>query len=106
MIQKTQASLISEAELSASIKQVAEAYGYLHYHTYDSRRSNSGFWDHVLCGNGRLICIEAKTEDGQLTRGKWVGKGRRQTWLAGQDEWRDRLAEVKGPPEGFLWRPS
>lgn len=44
----TTAKLISERQLQATVIDLAKAYGWRYYHTYDSRRSPEGFPDLVL----------------------------------------------------------
>ena len=104
----TPAHLISEAELSETVKELAALNGFYGYHTYNSQRSQEGFWDWTFLGNGRLLGVELKKEDGKLTRGAWAleGKGKRARWKPGQEDWLEQLRQVSQPPEAYLWRPS
>jgi hypothetical protein len=47
--------LSSEAQFQTAVGKLALAHGVLHYHTHDSRRSESGFPDSVFCGRGVLF---------------------------------------------------
>ena len=59
-----------EHSLQDGILELAEHLGYLTYHTHDSRRSNPGFPDLVLChpGRRRTIFAELKSTKGHVTR--------------------------------------
>jgi VRR-NUC domain len=62
--------LVSEADLQATVEALLDLYGYLSYHTYDSRRSRPGFPDLAAIrpgGTGSpLWLLELKTETGRL----------------------------------------
>ena len=70
--------LMSEAQLQRTILDAAKIYGWLCYHTFDSRRCTPGFPDLVLCkipsqqasGNVAqgLIFVELKSQRGRLRR--------------------------------------
>jgi hypothetical protein len=47
----------SEAALQALVVGVAQLYGWAHYHTHDSRRSDEGWPDLVLCRPPRLVVV-------------------------------------------------
>lgn len=79
----------SEQDFQRRIIALANAHGWLVYHTYDSRRSEPGFPDLVMARD-RLIFAEVKTAFGRATR--------EQTF------WLQRLAEAGA--EAYLWRPS
>lgn len=51
---------MSEAQLQALVVGVAQLYGWAHYHTHDSRRSDEGWPDLVLCKPPRLLVLELK----------------------------------------------
>jgi hypothetical protein len=58
----------SETEFQGRILDLATLYGWtLRYHTYDSRRSTSGWPDLVLIRPPELLFVEVKREDGQVT---------------------------------------
>lgn len=69
--------------------QLAELYGWLVYHPYDSRRSAAGFPDLTLVRDERLIFAELKTDKGRLTIPQ-------KAWLA---------ALGHTPVEVYVWRP-
>ena len=61
---------ISEAAFQAAIIRLARQNNYLYYHTHNSKRSPEGFPDLVLAKAGApLLCIELKTDTGQVTPG-------------------------------------
>lgn len=82
----------SEATWQARVDAAAEACGWLHYHTHDSRRSDLGYPDLVLCCpvTGELLHAELKVDS--VTR---VG--------AAQVPWLRALA-LRG--EVHVWRPA
>lgn len=86
-------SLLSEAQWSGVVRDVARATGYtLRYHTFSSKRSTHGFPDWVFCRprDGRLIFAELKTEGGKVSNDQLL-------WLEGL-----RACGV----EAYVWRPS
>jgi hypothetical protein len=74
----------------ATVIELANLYGWLHYHTHDSRNSSAGFPDLVLVRKGFLIFAELKSETGRLSR-------MQQVWL---DELKGAVGAV------YVWRPS
>lgn len=66
-----------EKGFMGTVVEVARAFGYLCYHTHDSRNSAAGFPDLVLCHRktGRLIFAELKAGDNDPTPAQ-------QDWLA------------------------
>lgn len=58
---------ITEAELQTAVIDAARLFGYLAYHTHDSRRSSPGFPDLVVCRPDRVMFIELKSDKGRLT---------------------------------------
>jgi hypothetical protein len=84
--------LVSERAFLTAVLRVAKEAGFLCYHTFDSRRSPSGFMDLVLARAGRpLYAVELKTDTGQLTKAQ-------EAWLAA-------LAGSTGVVAA-TWRPS
>jgi len=83
--------LVRESEVQSRIRQTALRCGWKYYHTYDSRRSERGFPDTVLCKPPRLIFAECKTEEGKVEDE--------------QREWLEILSEIPGV-ECYIWRPS
>lgn len=80
-----------EGSLLARIRALASQHGYLTYHTHDSRKSELGFPDLVLCNGRRLLMYELKTRTGKLTMEQW-------RWLS--------LLEHTGIVECGVWRPQ
>ena len=87
--EKSQA-MISEKEFQAQVIKMARLLAWRVYHTFDSRRSESGFPDLCMARWGRLIFAELKSEKGRLT--------------PAQDRWADVLKRVSGA-EVYEWRP-
>jgi hypothetical protein len=84
-------SLISEADLSSLIVEVARLGGWRRYHTFSSKRSAHGYPDWTFVKGERLLFVELKSETGKLRDD--------------QAEWLDALAQVAGV-ETYVWRPS
>lgn len=83
------AHAMTEAELAEHIRELCKGYGLWSYHTHDSRRSNPGWPDLVVVGQG-VIYRELKRERGTVSKAQWdVGY---RLLKAGQD-WK-------------IWRPS
>src|SRR6266487_3366273 len=92
--------LMSEAQLQRTILDAAKIYGWLCYHTFDSRRCTPGFPDLVLCKNTvkqasgnvaqGLIFVELKSQRGRLRREQRV-------WIT---------ALRSAGAECYVWRPS
>jgi hypothetical protein len=79
---------ISEGEFQAKVIEFAKAHGWLHYHTYDSRKSVAGFPDLVLV-RGEVIWAELKDEKRKVSDE--------------QKEWLEAL-RVAGQ-KAYVWRP-
>ena len=63
------ASVIKQTEESFqdAVMELAGLYGYLCYHTRDSRRSREGFPDLVLAKGGKVLIAELKTDTGPVS---------------------------------------
>ena len=85
-------SHITEAQFQFAVKRAAMSYGWLVYHTHDSRRSDPGFPDLFMVRNGEAIAGELKRE-------------KRSVVSAAQEDWLDVLSEVPGI-RTHVWRPS
>lgn len=83
--------LLTEAQLSGLVVELARLGGWRRYHTFNSRRSTHGFPDWVFVKGGRMIAAELKSEIGRPTDD--------------QVAWLDALSEVPGV-EVYLWKPS
>jgi len=79
----------SEAAFLEQVRRVASDYGWLPYHTHNSKRSEPGFPDLVLVRADRLVFAELKRVKGRISpdQGKWIWALRR----AGR--------------EVYVWRP-
>lgn len=86
------AAQMSEAALQNRILLLASAFGWMAYHTHDSRRSQKGFPDLVLLhpGQGRLLFRELKSAKGRTTPEQTL-------WLEGL---------VAAGFDAGVWRPA
>lgn len=85
---------VTEGAFLAEVLRLAKQNAWEAYHTHDSRKSESGFPDLVLCrpGNpGSIIFAELKTRTGKLSVAQ-------QRWLS--------VLEHTGLVEACLWRPA
>ncbi len=82
---------MNEKQLDAAVRELTAMFGWLRYHTFDSRRSPGGFPDLVLVRPPRVIAAELKAENGRLT--------------AKQAEWLNALGQCPGI-ETYVWRPQ
>lgn len=80
----------SEAEFQAAVISLAVTWHWLAYHTFDSRRSESGFPDLTLVRAPELLIVELKSEKGRVR--------------PDQQGWLDQLAGCG--VEVHVWRPS
>lgn len=84
------AAAMSEDQLLAEVRELAATFGWMTYHTHDSRRSEPGFPDLVLIRGDRVLYRELKTNRGRLTP-------EQSAWLGALNE---------AGCEGGLWRPA
>ena len=47
-------------QLDNRVREICQVLGLLHYHTYDSRKSEPGFPDWCIAGNGSIYYVENK----------------------------------------------
>jgi len=80
---------LPERAWQAQIVELAGYYGWLAYHTFDSRRSEPGWPDLVLVRPPELLAVELKTDSGRLT--------------VAQRRWLEALAACG--IETHTWRP-
>jgi hypothetical protein len=80
---------MTEAQWQATVISLAHNLRWRIYHTFDSRRSNSGFPDLVLVRD-RIVFAELKSSRGRLTR-------EQARWIA--------ALGVAGA-EAYVWAPS
>jgi hypothetical protein len=80
---------LTEKQFMAQIIELARLKNWLVYHVFDSRRSESGWPDIVLCKD-RVIFVEVKTQKGRLS--------------PAQKSWLDALE--KAGAECYVWRPA
>lgn len=85
---------ISEKAFQAQVVELATMLGWLHFHVFNSRKSDEGYPDLTLVRDGRLVYAELKTETGELSPEQivWLGELREVA--------RERGIEV------YEWRPS
>ncbi len=94
---------VTEKEWQQQVKDMASLMGFKRaYHTFDSRRSSSGFPDLVLVRD-RIVYVELKRETGKLSpaQTEWLValvKARGEVYVARPHDF-DALAEV------LRWRP-
>jgi hypothetical protein len=81
---------IPEGTLLAKIRALATPYGWLIYHTYDSRKSEPGFPDTVMTDGTSLLIYELKDNHRKPTH-------EQETWL--------NLLAHTGKVECGIWRP-
>jgi len=58
---------LSERDLLAEVRALAEGMGWLVYHTWDSRHSPKGLPDLLMVKGHRLIAAELKAQKGKVT---------------------------------------
>lgn len=65
---------MTETQLQNSIIELCKLYGWLYYHTHDSRRSVAGFPDLVIVKDARIIFAELKKDGRHATaeQEKWL----------------------------------
>ena len=83
-------SLINEKLFQSRVVDASKVFGWLCYHTYDSRRSEPGFPDLVLVRDNKVLFRELKTDKGRLT--------------SAQKLWGDNLTEAGA--DYAVWRPK
>ena len=81
----------SEADFMGKVVELARLEGWKVYHTHDSRRSDPGFPDLVLCRDGHLLFWELKSAKGDVK--------------AAQLEWIEALSACPGVDVG-IYRPQ
>lgn len=82
---------MTEAHFQTQVEQLAGFYGWnLRYHTHDSRRSNKGWPDLVLCRPPEILFVEIKGAKTRVT--------------VEQREWIAALTACG--LETYLWRPA
>lgn len=102
----------TEAQWQAVVRNVAARYGWLSYHTHDSRRSDAGFPDLVLVHEQqqRVLFVELKTDKGAVRPAQWLWIGALH-WAAKEvGLWRprdiDEVVAVLGPRRQRLHLPA
>lgn len=90
MLRASKSVQVSEKEFQDTVTDALSLFGWLWYHTHDSRRSNKGFPDVVAVRGQRVLFIELKREDGRVT--------------VEQKDWLLKLRDAGR--EAFVLRPS
>jgi len=82
----------TEKQFTQAVIDLAEAKGFLVYHTHDSRRSQPGYPDLTMVRDGRVIFAELKTVKGRLSAAQklWLAA------LSGSDPGDWRLSTMQG----------
>lgn len=102
-----------EDPFSSQVRGLADFYGWLGYHTHDSRRSAAGFPDWVFVRPPELLFVELKTDRGRTSpaQRKWLEALEEvsRAVALGWDELGEAIADGAGDPptllEVHLWRP-
>lgn len=83
---------MKEEAFRQQVRGIARSFGWMMYHTYDSRRSDPGFPDEVMVHprRNRVLFVEFKNEKGKVTDAQW--------------KWLNALA--LGGQEVAVWRPQ
>lgn len=83
---------ISEEAFQRQITDLATICGWLWHHVPDSRRSNPGYPDLVLCHprHGRIVFVEVKTERGRVSHAQHVWGGALRSAGCDHRVWRPR----------------
>jgi hypothetical protein len=81
---------MTESEFQSQVIDLAARLGWLHYHTHDSRKSDSGYPDLTLVRGNRLVYAELKSADGKVN-------GPQRMWL-------EALSRTNA--EVYIWRPE
>lgn len=97
----------SEAAFQQQVLQLAGFYGWLSYHTHDSRRSQPGFPDLVLVRGPELLFVELKTDKGRV-------RPEQQVWLQALTVIQSAVCRIRldsgggelPAVEAHLWRPK
>lgn len=64
--------MISEKAFQDTVTAALELYGWLWYHTHDSRRCNKGFPDIIAVRGQTMLALELKREDGKATMEQYM----------------------------------
>lgn len=99
-------SRVTEDDVDREVRRLAGLYGWRHYHTRYSLRSQAGFPDVFLLRPPRVVTAELKRQGGlpTVTRVVYDRRGFPR-WVDGQLEW---LADLASCPqvETYLWWPD
>lgn len=80
---------VTEKQFQQQVIELAKLHSWLHYFTYRSTRSPSGFPDLVLVRDDRLVFAELKTDEGRMS--------------PAQRQWYAALQRAAN--EIYVWRP-
>lgn len=81
-----------EADFQAAVVQQAKLWGFISYHTFDSRRSEKGFPDLILLRRNRMIVVECK-------------RSKKERPTPAQNRWLKSFQLIPGC-EVYIWSPE
>lgn len=100
---------MTERDWQAEVVKLAQLLGWKKaYHTYDSRRSHSGFPDLVLVRD-RVVFVELKSTSGKLSpaQAEWIlalGKANAEVYVARPDDLDELVAVLRSAgPQADFW---
>jgi len=82
---------VTEKELAGAVRELAELFGWLRYHTWRSVHSPAGFPDEILLRDSRLVVAELKSERGKLG--------------PAQELWLEAFRAIPSA-EVYVWKPT
>lgn len=107
---------MTHEQLDQAVEDLAHLYGYVMLHIRPAMSRDGtwhtpvaadgvGFPDYILAKPGMpLIIAEGKTEGEHLTKGHWVGTGRKAHYVMGQEDWFVILSQILTIRVG-VWYP-
>jgi hypothetical protein len=90
-VQQSMMPAVTEKDFQRQVVQLAQLFGWAHYHPFLSIHSQRGWPDLALCRPPRLVLAELKSAVGRVS--------------PDQKQWLDILGQCHGV-EAYLWRPA